>query len=148
MITVLQWALEVLLAMLLAVTLWYAIRLERRLGVLRRDNAALEALIAGFNDATARADTAILRLRSAAEDAGAQVAARIESAERLRSDLQYLTERAETLADRLDLRVREARGLIQGEPRAPLRPAPEAAETTRVRSQAERDLLQALRLGR
>lgn len=148
MITVLQWALEGLLAVLLAVTLWYAVRLERRLGVLRRDSAALEALIAGFNDATARADTAILRLRSAAEDAGARVAAQVEAAERLRSDLQYLTERAETLADRLDLRVREARGIAQGETRAPFRPHPEAADASRVRSQAERDLLQALRLGR
>lgn len=148
MITVVEWALEGVLAVLLALTLWYAVRLERRLGVLRRDNAALEALIAGFNDATARADTAILRLRSAAEDAGGRVAAQIEAAERLRSDLQYLTERAETLADRLDLRVREARGVAQGEPRPSFRPQPEPAETARLRSQAERDLLQALRLGR
>ncbi|MCS6853581.1 MAG: DUF6468 domain-containing protein [Elioraea sp.] len=148
MIAVVQWALEALLVALLALTLWYAVRLERRLGVLRRDNAALEALIAGFNEATARADTAILRLRSAAEDAGARVTAQIEAAERLRSDLHYLTERAETLADRLDHRVREARAIAQAEPRAPLRPVPDMADATRVRSQAERDLLQALRIGR
>lgn len=148
MITTAQWALEILLAVLLLVTLWYAIRLERRLGVLRRDKAALEQLIAGFNEATARADTAIVRLRGAAEDAGARVAQQIEAAERLRSDLQYLVERAETLADRLDVRVREARGLAQSEHRSPLRAVPDPGEPARVRSQAERDLLQALRFGR
>jgi len=148
MIAIAQWTLEILLAVLLVVTLWYAIRLERRLGVLRQDKTALEALIAGFNEATARADTAVLRLRGAAEDAGARVASQVEAAERLRSDLQYLAERAETLADRLDARVREARGLAQAEQRTPLRPVPEPAEAARVRSQAERDLLHALRLGR
>ncbi|MCS6921174.1 MAG: DUF6468 domain-containing protein [Elioraea sp.] len=148
MITMAQWALEILLAALLVVTLWYAIRLERRLGVLRRDNAALEQLVAGFNEATARADMAIVRLRGAAEDSGARVAQQIEAAERLRSDLQYLVERAETLADRLDVRVREARGLAQSDHRPPLRAVPDPSEPARVRSQAERDLMQALRLGR
>lgn len=148
MITLMEWALEVLLAVLLAATLWYAVRLERRLGVLRRDNAALQALIAGFNEATARAEASIARLRAAAEGAGQQVAAQMEAAERLRADLHYLTERAETLADRLDGRVREARSLAQAEPRHVPRLTAETPDVAKVRSQAERDLMQALRIGR
>lgn len=147
-ITIMEWTLEVLLAVLLAATLWYAIRLERRLGVLRRDNAALEALVAGFNEATVRAEASTARLRAAAEGAGQQLAAQMEAAERLRADLQFLTERAETMADRLDGRVREARSLAHAEPRPTLRPAAESSEVMRIRSQAERDLMQALRIGR
>jgi len=148
----LVWGLEAVLVLLLAATLWYAVRLERRLGVLRRDNAALEALVAGFNDATARAEASTARLRAAAEGAGRQVAEQIEAAARLRDDLLFLQERGEQLADRLDAVVREARGAAAERP-TPLRPVPPGAasasiaepDAPRVRSQAERDLIQALR---
>lgn len=149
MITLLQWGLEGLLLVLLAATLLYAVRLERRLGVLRRDNAALEALVAGFNEATARAEASTARLRAAAEGAGHQVAEQIEVGERLKGDLVFLIERGEALADRLDARVREARALANApEPRGAARTLAETAEAPRVRSQAERDLMQALRLAR
>jgi hypothetical protein len=149
MITLVQWGLEALLLVLLAATLLYAVRLERRLGVLRRDNAALEALVAGFNEATARAEASTARLRAAAEGAGQQVAAQTEAAERLRGDLVFLIERGEALADRLDARVREARALANApEPRGGARAMPEPAEAPKLRSQAERDLMQALRLAR
>lgn len=149
MITLVQWGLEALLVVLLAATLLYAVRLERRLGVLRRDNAALEALVAGFNEATARAEASTARLRAAAEGAGQQVAAQTEAAERLRGDLVFLIERGEALADRLDGRVREARALANApEPRGVARAMPEPADAPKVRSQAERDLMQALRLAR
>lgn len=146
MMMVLQWGLEALLLALLAATLVYAVRLERRLGVLRRDRAAIEALIAGFNEATARAEAATARLRAAAEGAGRELADRIEAAERLKGDLVFLGERGEALADRLDARVREARSLA-ADPRPAAVPAP-AAEVPKLRSQAERDLMQALRLAR
>ncbi len=153
-IAALEWGFELALVVLLAATLWYAIRLERRLGVLRRDNAALEALVAGFNEATTRAEASTARLRATAEGAGKQVAEQGEGAGRRRDDLLFLLERGEQLADRLDIVVREARGVASD--RAPAQraglaamPAPPAAEPeARVRSQAERDLLQALRAAR
>jgi len=148
----LQWGLEATLVLLLAATLWYAVRLERRLGVLRRDNAALEALVAGFNDATTRAEASTVRLRAAAEGAGRQIGEQVDAAGRLRDDLLFLLERGEQLADRLDTVVRDARGLAaergiatrSAQPPLPSAPAAEP-EPPRVRSQAERDLLEALR---
>lgn len=149
MITLVQWGLEVLLVVLLGATLLYAVRLERRLGVLRRDNAALEALVAGFNEATARAEASTARLRAAAEGAGQLLAEQTEAAERLKGDLVFLNERGEAVADRLDARVREARALANApEPRGAARTMAEPAEAMKVRSQAERDLMQALRLAR
>ena len=51
-----QLVLEVVLLGLLAATLFHAMRLERALGVLKRDRATLEALVSGFNESTRQAE--------------------------------------------------------------------------------------------
>lgn len=134
-----QWGLEIVLVALLAATLVHAVRLERALGVLKRDRAALDELISGFNASTRQAEAGIARLRAAAEGAGQLLARQIEAASALKDDLAYLSERGERLADQLDARVRAAR---------PLQAEPAPAEGGRPRSQAERDLLKALRMAR
>jgi autotransporter translocation and assembly factor TamB len=149
--------LSIAVILLLVVTLFHAVRLERRLGVLKRDRAALEALVKGFNDATVRAEAATARLRGAAEGAGKALSAQLEGAENLKSDLAFLIERGEALADRLDAGVRSARQSAAvpapvaraalPDP-APAANDPPAAGEPRLRSQAERDLLRALKLAR
>ncbi len=174
-----EWILEGGLVLLLGATLFHALRLERALGVLKRDRAVLEELVEGFNESTRQAETGIERLRTAADGAGRQMARQIETAQRLRDDLSFLTERSDKLAERLESAVRAARmvtdgSVLQGnfaappahapmppQPPAPLPAAPAAqapqrqpvalvAERNteaepRLRSQAERDLLRALR---
>jgi len=142
-----QWVLDLALIGLLAATLFHALRLERALGVLKRDRAALEQLIDGFNASTRQAEQGISRLRDVAEGAGRQVVRHIETATILKDDLGLLMERGERLADRLDALVRTGRALTAEPPRLVLT-EPEMAEMPRVRSQAERDLLRALRPGR
>lgn len=155
-----EWMLELVLVAMLAVTLFHAVRLERALGVLKRDRATLEALVSGFNDSTRQAELGIERLRSAADGAGRQIARQSEAATALKDDLAYLTERGEKLADRLDTLVRSARPLT-AEGSAPALPASAPTMTPamamagggdlaepRLRSQAERDLLKALRMAR
>jgi hypothetical protein len=44
-----QLLLEAVLVLLLGITLFHAVRLERALGVLKRDRAVLEDLVSGFN---------------------------------------------------------------------------------------------------
>jgi len=141
-----EWVLECALIGLLAATLFHALRLERALGVLKRDRAALEELVAGFNASTRQAEAGIDRLRAAAEGAGRQLARQIETASGLKDDLVFLTERGERIADRVDTLVRAARPLASEAVRA-TQPESEPAES-RVRSQAERDLIKALRLAR
>jgi hypothetical protein len=147
------------------------------LGVLKRDRAALESLVADFNASTRAAETSIARLRDAADGAGRQIGRQVETAARLKDDLVFLVERGDGLADQLDRLVRAARKLDL--PRAPephvsepyaLQPAlptypperslpdnpaiyapsepPPEEPAPRVRSQAERDLMKALRLAR
>lgn len=144
--------LDIALIGLLAATLFHAIRLERALGVLQRDRSTLEALIAGFNDSTSQAQDGIARLQEAADGAGRSIARQTEAAQHLKDDLAFLVDRGDRLADRLDVAVRAARA-ASGEASRDIaaRPAPaaEAADPpARMRSQAERDLLQALRLAR
>ena len=159
-----QWVLELVLVGLLAATLVHALRLERALGVLKRDRAALEALVAGFNASTRQAESGIERLREAADGAGRQLARQLEAARGVDGDLGFLIGRGEQLADRLDALVRAARPLATHAlaahppatqapaedtrgPRGPVATAPET-EAPPLRSQAERDLMKALRLVR
>jgi hypothetical protein len=173
-----EWILEIVLVLMLAATLFHALRLERALGVLKRDRTQLEQLVGEFNAATRAAETSISRLHDAADGAGRQIGRHVESAGRLKDDLVFLVERGDRLADQLDRLVRAGRTLEPSEqgrvlplrpdlPRAPRdvkrheqdwadrtsdpprAPEPVAAEaSTRVRSQAERDLMKALRLAR
>jgi hypothetical protein len=174
-----QWFLEAVLVLLLAATLFHALRLERALGVLKRDRAVLEELVEGFNESTRQAETGIERLRHAADGAGRQMARQIETAQRLRDDLAFLADRSDRLAERLESAVRSARMVgdsavlpsaqaaatatppVPAEPppilsaplfvaavpaaQTPLAVASEEEPQPRLRSQAERDLLRALR---
>ena len=181
---------------MLAATLFHALRLERALGVLKRDRAALEELVDAFQrQHTAQAEQGIERLRTAADGAGRQIARQTDVATGLKDDLVFLIERGERLADQLDGLVRVGRTLAvdagrsepgldrgrldmgrfdagrlevnrlevgrpeipHGQPaRARTDPsrahgvqAPDVEQPMpRVRSQAERDLLKALRMAR
>jgi hypothetical protein len=187
-----EWLLDILLMVLLAATLFHAVRLERALGVLKRDRGALEDLVEGFNSSTRAAEQSIARLHAAADGAGRHIAKQIELGQALREDLRFLGERGEQIADRLEQQVRGSRMVPsdlsrtfptagearRGTPEPPQRPSESryladmvgAAEARyspqtlqddtpqmtsaagiaepRVRSQAERDLLRALRMAR
>jgi hypothetical protein len=142
--------LDIVLVVLLAATLFQAVRLERALGVLKRDRAVLDDLIAGFNASTRQAEDGIERLRDAVDGAGRQIARQIDAATTLKDDLILLIERGNRLADRLDSLVRAGRPLGAEPPRAlqAASESPSDAMGPRVRSQAERDLIKALRIAR
>jgi hypothetical protein len=156
-----QFLLEGALVLLLGATLFHAIRLERALGVLKRDRAVLEGLVTGFNDSTRQAEEGVAHLQAAAEGAGRAIARQIEQAQRLRDDLTFLTERGDRLAERLEGGVRASRmaadqAAMAGQaPSFGLHAVPagfvaelEPAAGTRLRSEAERDLQRALRAAR
>jgi septal ring factor EnvC (AmiA/AmiB activator) len=137
--TMLEWAAHAALVALLLVIIPFAWRLEKRIAVLRGAGGDLRDGAADIARATEAAEAALARLRATAEQSGRMVAERIATAEKLRDDLAFLTERSEVLADRLDGLVRRARPLA-GEGAAP---APAAPDRT-ARSEAERELLRAL----
>ena len=152
-----DWLLQIVLMIMLAATMFHALRLQRALGVLRRDRAALEELVLGFNDSTRQAENGIERLRAAADGAGRQIARHVDQARSLKNDLEFLISRGEKVADHLEGSIRSRPASDPGSP-GPLpqtlvpiatasmtsKAAPEEQDT-RLRSQAERDLLRALR---
>jgi hypothetical protein len=170
--------LEVILIILLVVTLFHTLRLERALGVLKRDRSALAEMVATFNSSTRLAEQGIDRLRNSAEGVGRQISQQVENAKGLKNDLQFLSERCEKLADRLELLVRSSRNfelsassttgrsspyggneaLERGGsasdrpnhlPRTFVEEAPEREDMAlRFRSKAEQDLLKALKMAR
>ncbi len=142
-----EWILEVVLVLLLAATLFHAVRLERALGVLKRDRVALQELVDSFNASTRQAEAGIERLRRAADGAGQQIARQVDAAMSLKDDLALLIERGDRLADHIDVLVRAGRPLAAEAPRLAHVNDSLTAEP-RVRSQAERDLLKALRIAR
>ncbi len=146
--TGMEWILDAVLVVLLAATLFHALRLERALGVLKRDRAALEDLVSSFNVSTRQAEAGIDQLRSAADGAGRQMARQIDTVTRLKDDLVFLLERGESLADRLESLVRAGRPLAAEALRPIQVQDEEPGDLPRVRSQAERDLLKALRMAR
>lgn len=151
--TTLEWIATGLLVTLLLALLPMGWRLERRIASLRREGSGLAEGAESLVQATGAAETALARLRATAEGAGRAVAERIAVAEKLRDDLAFLVERAETLADRLDVLVRDARPLAaeaSAAPSAPPGPPGPAGPATggsavAALSQAERELLRALK---
>lgn len=145
--TPMEWTLEIVLVVLLAATLFQAMKLERALGVLKRDRASLESLVAHFNTSTHHAENGIERLRAAADGAGREIESQLTKSVSLKDDLAFLTERGDQLADRLDVLVRTAKPLTKDRSAHP----PDLSYDTNLLnsgSQVERNLLQALRLAR
>ncbi len=146
-----MWILDIVLVVLLGTTLFHAVRLERALGVLKRDRASLEALVAAFNASTRAAESGIERLRASTDGAGRQIQRQIDSATTLKDDLTFLVQRGEGLADRLDESIQTRRPAASASvPESPYSPRDDyiVRDEPKVPSQAERDLLKALRMAR
>jgi hypothetical protein len=161
--------LDLMVAALLLVTIIYAWILNQRLSQLRRNRDDLAKVVSSFNEATARAEAGIPKMRKAADESGAALQERVEKAQSLRDDLAFMIERADAMADRLEQAVRVSREEIRTQQApaaaarsAPVRMAPVAPNPPPTspaaapgsaqsdpdqddeRSEAERELLRAL----
>jgi hypothetical protein len=157
---------DVIVLGLLVVMIPYIVRLNGRLGMLRRDKAQLEKLAATFTESTRRADESLGGLRTSAEN----MQRKLDSAQALHDDLAFLLERGEKTADRLEDMIRLSRPDAPPAPdtaeavapssgqtvpaspiatakRAPLTASPQPSENgeNSLRSEAERELLKAIR---
>jgi hypothetical protein len=144
----LQICTELVLIGLLAGNLLFAIRLERARGGIKQDRDELVRLIRTFDDSNRQAEAGAERLRVAADAAGRAMARQLEGSANLKDDLVDLIERGERLSSRIGGAVRndlEPTGLSRI-PQA--EPEMAGSASPRLRSQAERELLRALRVTR
>jgi len=133
---------DLLIAPLLAAVVYYTLRLHRRLETLRTEQKQLGALITQFTSAAERADAATAHLKTAGVDADKSVRALIARAESARDELAFLIDRA----DQASARVGEVRPPAPQPKRMPAPPREaEQSPPPPVRSEAERDLIHAMR---
>lgn len=160
--------LDVLLIVLLLPTLVYVVLLHLRLSSLRADREAVDAVVERMNEATRRAEASLKGIRQTAEQAKATLEEPVVRAQALRDELAFLVQRADAAGERLagglssagagsagntgagkagDAAAAPARARAPARPlrAAGERPPAPAEEADDVRSQAERDLLNALR---
>jgi hypothetical protein len=161
--------LDGLLVVLLLLMIGYAFVLNRRLSTLRADRTDLEVFINRFNDATDKANASLKGLRGAAESNVALVKDASDKAQALRDELAFLVERADGVAERLAKASARPDTPAMAEQQAPspdyrdeaaraARPASRQSDqgrsvsdnltdgpTDNVASEAERELLNALR---
>ena len=96
---------DIAFAVLLVITIGYAVVLNRKLGNLRRHKEELEKLALTFSQSTTRADDSIQRLKSSTD----VLQKGINKAQGLRDDLSFLIDRGTLAADRLEEGVRGTR---------------------------------------
>lgn len=94
--------LDIIIAVLLVLTITYAVRLNQRLGQLRGDKNELMELAKTFAEATTKAEAGIQQLKISSDALRDEV----KKAEALRDDLTYLIDRGGRSADEMVASVR------------------------------------------
>ncbi|GJE38796.1 DUF6468 domain-containing protein [Methylobacterium persicinum] len=130
-------ATDLLVAVLLAATIVTSLRLSKRIGQLKGDEAALRSTIGDLMVATNNAERAIIGLRNALDECDRNLADRIQSAQACTTTLAGGVEAGEAVLTRIAAIVSGARSAavaprpveVRSEPQAeaPERPAPVAA---------------------
>ncbi|MDW3207977.1 MAG: DUF6468 domain-containing protein [Alphaproteobacteria bacterium] len=102
-------ALDIALMALLGVAIYYGVRLNRQIAVIRSGREHLESLIKDFGTATERAEKALHSLKGDARDTLDQARQSALKAGELCDDLEFLIKRGEKVADALETGIRAGR---------------------------------------
>jgi hypothetical protein len=108
---------DAVLILLLGVVMLYALRLQRALNALRNAKDEMAGLLTTYARATETAEVAIARLKGAASDETKAVREAVSAGEAVRTDLEFLAQRAGQTADRLEQAIRAAREVDLPNPR-------------------------------
>lgn len=166
---------EIVVAVLLVATFGICLVLNRRLGNLRANQDEMRRLIAEFDKALAKARIGLAELKNASAQADTAQEERLADAKKLRDELAFMIETADRLADRLAGEAAGNRAFRPEKPAAAKPAAPVSAFPPKAaaaasgsgsaaspisglgnqsrfkaepRSEAERELLMALRQAR
>ncbi len=140
---------EATFAVLLAVTIVYAVKLNDRLSRLRERDSEFGDMIAQFEQASVQAHEAAAILKAAGVDAERQLRTPIERAQALRDDLTYMIEHGERIADRIEKSAPRARTAAAATPKPtgeePQRSRSDGPDEHGYRSEIEQALAQVIR---
>jgi hypothetical protein len=138
-------AIEISLIVLLLLAMGYGFMLNRRIVALRRDQKDLEKLAITFSKATQRAESGVAQLRVATQGSVTQLHEAIGRAETIRRDLEFLIDRGQGTADKLERGVRTAERGTRPSANEDTSLGNRRAVDPSEKADAERQLLKALR---
>jgi hypothetical protein len=119
-------AADILVAVLLAATIVTSLRLSRRIGQMKGDEAALRQTIGDLMVATGTAERAIAGLRATIDEGDRTLNASLETATIRAAELKLQVEAGEGVITRIGAIVAQMRAVpIRPEPATEPRPAPE-----------------------
>lgn len=131
----LELILNIVIIFLLVPTIFYAIKLNSNLNILRNNQKSLARLVESLNEATFKAETSIPKLKNITQSSSTDLKEVVVKAKELKEDLSFINQRADGLADRLEGVIRENREKTLSDSRV------EKVD----QSSAEMELLKALR---
>jgi hypothetical protein len=145
--------LDVVVAALLMATIVYCIILYRQLARVRNAQEEMRGLIASFDDATNRAQAGITALKRTNDEIIDALRKEMDKGRLLADELAILNESGDRLANRIEggLKDRPANDTRSRQFDSGSSPADHGAERARdtgLKSEAERELLEALRASR
>ncbi|MEK9945039.1 MAG: DUF6468 domain-containing protein [Alphaproteobacteria bacterium] len=138
-------------AALLLITIGYCVVLYARLNEVRKSNTTMKKLMVEFTSATERAQAGLLSIKSTGSELSNALGERIDEARALKGDLVYVTQAAQSLAERLDVALDEgAKPASQPQKRATKKRknGVVSKELVRTASESERELMAALQQAR
>ena len=96
---------------LLIPTIIFAYRLNKNLSILRQNQKSLSQLVQSLNEATFKAENSIPKLKSVTKHSSEGLKEVVDSAKTLKDDLTFINERADNLADRLEVMIKDGRNI-------------------------------------
>lgn len=158
---------NITMAAILIVTIWYCSRLNKRILALQDARSELATIIKEFDESTQRATQSIAEIHKATQRLTDNMQHKIDKANFLADDLQFLIERSAKITDKTEAATSSPRPTSSARPQAsspspqssrPNRDVPQAASQAsddtasdkrraglRMRSRTEQDLMDALK---
>ena len=141
----LELIINLIIIALLIPTIIYAYRLNNNLKVLRQNQNSLAQLVSALNEATFKAESSIPKLKSVTEHSSEGLKEVVDSAKELKDDLLFINERADNLADRLENVISTGRNIKTENVSQTKAATSQDQIDADARSEAEMELLKALR---
>lgn len=104
--------LDVILAALLVATITYCRKLSKHLDIIRNSREELEALVADFTQSTEQAELSVVSLKKNTSAMVEKLQMKIEKAEYVANDLDFLSDKSERIADQMTAMISESRGTL------------------------------------
>ena len=141
----LELIINLIIITLLIPTIIYAYRINHSLKILRENQNSLAQLVNALNEATFKAENSIPKLKSVTEHSSEGLKEVVDYAKELKDDLLSINERADNLADRLENAISTSRTEVKSEKEKASSATINESELPNNRSEAELELLKALR---